>query len=910
MAESKSRELPKVYEPHQTERRWWQAWEQAGIFSPPRDAKGRKPFSIVIPPPNITGSLHMGHALNNTLQDILVRFHRMEGDATLWVFGMDHAGIATQNVVERQLKAEGKTRHDLGREAFIKRVWKWKEESGGTIRNQLKRLGCSLDYAHERFTMDQGLSEAVQEVFIKLYEEGKIYRAQRLINWCPRCHTALSDLEVEYQDVNSHLWHIRYPLEADPQDFLTVATTRPETMLGDTAVAVHPEDERYRQFIGKNLELPLVGRLIPIIADPAVDKEFGSGAVKVTPAHDFNDFEMGIRHGLEKLNVFTEDGRMNENAGHFEGQDRFECRKNLVKELEEGGWLAKVEEYKTSIGHCYRCKTIVEPYLSMQWFVKTQDLAKPAISAVKKGETRIIPKPWENTYFSWMENIRDWCISRQIWWGHRIPAWYCGRCAEEGRPGEGIIVSRTPVHQCPHCGHNDIQQDTDVLDTWFSSALWPFSTLGWPEKTSEFKTYYPTSALVTGFDIIFFWVARMMMMGLHFTKQVPFRDVYIHALVRDPQGQKMSKSKGNVIDPLDLMEKHGTDAFRFTLAALAAQGRDIKLSEERVLGYRNFCNKIWNAARFILASVKPNADERILKDVFKDPSKLATKHEISRWILWELSQTIDSVRKAIGEYRFNDAAMKIYQFVWGRYCDWFLEVIKVSQKPDSPEDSLKMEFSHVAIYVLDQSLKLLHPFMPFITEELWRSLFPDEETFIAISRFPSALKADILAEYQLSHQRVDAAMAIVEKVRQIASETGVPIGTKLEKVSVETSDPILNQEIDTIIHYALNLGRDKFNQLGIRDILKEETGIAYGLTRFRDLAVRVDLKGLVDIEKVKAKQLKELAHLENGLNTTRKMLNSQDFLFKAPEDLVEEKRQAEKTYLDKIQEVKQALERL
>ncbi|MDX1386395.1 MAG: valine--tRNA ligase, partial [bacterium] len=718
MASGKASTLEKVYDPAPVEKRWWELWEKNKVFAPPDDLKGRPPFCIVIPPPNVTGSLHMGHALNNTLQDILIRYHRMQGHATLWVFGMDHAGIATQNVVERQLKADGKSRHDMGREAFIKRVWQWREESGGTIRNQLKNLGASLDYDHERFTMDEGLSRAVKEVFVRLFEEGKIYRAQRLINWCPRCHTALSDLEVEHEEINGHLWHIRYPLEADPQDGIVVATTRPETLLGDTAVAVHPEDERYRNFIGKNVVVPFVDRLIPILADPMVDRKFGSGAVKITPAHDFNDFEAGNRHNLERVNLFTEDARMNEAAGPFMGKDRFECRQEIVKALEEKGQLIEVEDYKTAIGHCYRCKTVVEPYLSMQWFVKTGDLAKRAAEAVKQGKTRIIPQQWENTYFRWMEDIKDWCISRQIWWGHRIPVWYCGRCADEEHPSRGIIVSREEVTHCPHCGHNDLQQENDVLDTWFSSALWPFSTLGWPEQTPRLKHFYPTSTLVTGFDIIFFWVARMMMMALHFTGEVPFRDVYIHALVRDAEGQKMSKSKGNVIDPLEVMEQYGTDAFRFTLAALAAQGRDVKLSEDIVLGYRNFCNKIWNASRFLFASGMEYLNEKRLKTGLEKVEALEAHHEFSQWIISESSQCVADVRKAVEEYRFNEGAMTAYHFFWGTFCDWYLELIKETLK--TGDSKLREEFATVAFYVLDQSLRLLHPFIPFITEELWQ----------------------------------------------------------------------------------------------------------------------------------------------------------------------------------------------
>ncbi len=907
MSDSPANEIPKVYEPHEVEKAWWRAWEQAGVFAAPDDPRGRATYSVVIPPPNVTGSLHMGHALNNTLQDILVRFERMEGKATLWVFGMDHAGIATQNVVERQLRAEGKSRDDLGREAFIQRVWKWKEESGGNIRHQLKKLGCSLDYAHERFTMDEGLSKAVREVFVKLYEEGLIYRAQRLINWCPRCHTALSDLEVDYHEVNSHLWHIRYPLEADPQDCVTVATTRPETLLGDTAVAVHPDDARYKPLVGKRVELPFVKRLIPIVADAMVDASFGSGAVKVTPAHDFNDFEVGNRHGLERVNVFTPDARMNDQAGPFEGLDRFEARARIVKELEEQGLLLKVDEHKASVGHCYRCKTVVEPYLSMQWFVKTEPLAKPAIQAVRGGKTRIVPQHWENTYFHWMENIRDWCVSRQIWWGHRIPAWYCGRCAENEHPSDGVIVSRSDLKTCPHCGHDDLRQESDVLDTWFSSALWPFSTLGWPEKTPRLKAYYPTSCLVTGFDIIFFWVARMMMMGIHFTGEVPFRDVYIHALIRDAQGQKMSKSKGNVIDPLEVMEKFGTDAFRFTLAAFAAQGRDIKLSEERILGYRNFCNKIWNAARFVQTMALPHADLGALAQIDFDPARFEAKHDIGRWILAKLSEAVEGVRRGIAEYRFNDAAMATYHFFWGTYCDWFLELIKPGLK--SEDAGVRRELATVAALVLDQSLRLLHPFMPFLSEELWQKLAPRGTALLATAKFPQALPAPRRAEFRAAEERIEALTAIVEKIRQIRKETGVPDSAALNRAVLFTSDQALQAQIDGILRSAADMTR--VAGIALNDVkIREEKGVARGVTRFKDLVVWVDLKGVVDLQKERLRQEKELAKLNNGLAATVKMLGNAEFLSKAPAELLEENREKEAMYRKKIQEIHEALELL
>ncbi|TNF50989.1 MAG: valine--tRNA ligase, partial [Deltaproteobacteria bacterium] len=652
--------LNKGYEPHDVERKWYKKWEDDGRFC--ADEKSAKPhYSIVIPPPNVTGVLHMGHALNNTLQDILARWKRMCGCEVLWMPGTDHAGIATQNVVEKQLATEGLDRHAIGREEFIDRVWKWREESGGQIIEQLKRLGASCDWGRERFTMDDGLSKAVREVFVRLYEDDLIYRANRLINWCPRCHTALSDLEVEHEDKKGHLWHLRYPVPGTDRH-LVVATTRPETMLGDTAVAVHPEDERYQDLIGKKVLLPLVNREIPIVADDYVDKEFGSGAVKITPAHDFNDFELGKRHDLEQINILDESGIINENGGPYQGQERYEARANVVADLENLDLLEKIDDYSNSVGECYRCKTVIEPYLSLQWYVKVGPLAEEAIKAVQQGDTRIIPQQWEKTYFEWMFNLQDWCVSRQIWWGHRIPVWYCEACEE-------LTVTREDATACIHCGSTDIRQDTDVLDTWFSSALWPFSTMGWPEQTETLNKFYPTSCLVTGFDILFFWVARMMMMGHKFMDQVPFKDVYIHALVRDAQGQKMSKSKGNVIDPLHIVDEYGADAFRFTLTSFAAMGRDVKLSTDRIGGYRNFCNKLWNASRFTLMNLEGF-----------DPSGIdLSAHELSdadRWILTRLEEASRQTNSTLDEYKFNEAASTLYAFTWHNFCDWYIEMAK------------------------------------------------------------------------------------------------------------------------------------------------------------------------------------------------------------------------------------------
>ena len=696
--------LPKGYEPVQVEEDLYRFWVDQNLFRADVEATG-PPFSMVIPPPNVTGTLHMGHALNTTLQDILWRFYKMKGYNVLWVPGTDHAGIATQNVVERMLAQEGIDRHQLGRERFIGKVWEWRSKYGGIIINQLKRLGAACDWSRERFTMDEGLSRAVKEVFVRLYQEGLIYRGDYIINWCPRCQTALSDLEVEHETHEGNLFHIRYPLVKGP-GAVVVATTRPETMLGDTAVAVNPEDERYQDLTGQEVHLPLTQRRIPIIFDPYVDKGFGTGALKITPAHDFNDFEIGRRHELPIVNVMDPEARMNENAGAYQGMDRKACRQKVLEDLKALGLLEKIEKYTHNIGHCYRCKTMIEPYLSKQWFVRVGPLAEQAIKAVENGQTQIFPKTWEKTYFDWMTHIRDWCISRQIWWGHQIPAWYCDNCGS-------VIVSVNPPQFCPTCNSTKLRQETDVLDTWFSSALWPFSTLGWPQETRELQVYYPTSVLVTGFDILFFWVARMMMMGLRFMGKVPFHHVYIHALVRDAEGQKMSKSKGNVIDPLTIMDRYGTDAFRFTLAALAVPGRDIKLSEERIEGYRHFVNKIWNAARFSLSHFEGLEIEGQESSPPQDP--------VNRWIISRLRVVIEKVEQGIKEYRFNEAAHEIYHFIWHEFCDWYLEFIKpvLYQEDESREKSITRQTLYQVLVTL---LKVIHPFMPFVSEKIYQSL--------------------------------------------------------------------------------------------------------------------------------------------------------------------------------------------
>jgi len=862
-----TKELAKGYEPHAVEKQWYAEWEAKGYFraAPTSD---KKPYSIVIPPPNVTGALHMGHALNNTLQDILCRWKRMQGYNVLWMPGTDHAGIATQNVVERQLAAEGKDRHELGREAFIERVWKWKAESGGQIIGQLKRLGASCDWERERFTMDEGLSTAVRTVFVKLYEDGLIYRDNRLINWCPRCHTALSDIEVEHEDKKGHLWHIRYPVAGEPGKYVVVATTRPETMLGDTAVAVHPEDERYQALIGKTVILPLIEREIPVVADDYVDREFGTGVVKITPAHDFNDFEVGLRHNLDKINVFDESGIVNAAGRQYEGLDRFEARKRIVAELEEAGLLEKIEDHAMAVGGCYRCKTVVEPYLSLQWYVKVGPLAERALAAVKEGKTRILPKQWENTYYDWMENIRDWCISRQIWWGHRIPAWFCDHC-------DGVTVSMEPPGKCSKCGSDEIRQETDVLDTWFSSALWPFSTMGWPEQTDLLKTFYPTSCLVTGFDILFFWVARMMMMGLHFMDEVPFTDVYIHALVRDAAGQKMSKSKGNVIDPLTVIDQYGTDAFRFTLAAFAAQGRDIKLAEERIAGYRNFCNKVWNAARFTLMNLEGFDPDSISLD----------KLELSqgdKWILHRLNETSRIVDETLTGYRYNESAMALYQFTWSEFCDWYLELSKKDLYGDDPER--KKTAQYVLWYVLEHLLRLLHPFMPFITEEIWQALPGHKATpTIMQAPYPAPQAQQSFPEAAADMERV---MAVISGIRNIRGEMEVPPSKEIAVIlscgSAESMTLMKHNEgsiiaLARISNLAIGLGLDK----------PEDASIQVA----GDVQIFVPLKGLVDVEAEEQRLSKEIAKIEKEIDMFTKKLENPAFVDRAPADIVAKERE-------------------
>jgi valyl-tRNA synthetase len=880
-----SPDLAKAYEFSAVERKWYKFWEQEKKFQASM-VDGKPSFSIVIPPPNVTGVLHVGHALNNTLQDVLVRYMRMQGYNTLWLPGTDHAGIATQNVVERQLADENVSRHEIGREKFVERVWKWKEESGGKIINQLKRLGCSCDWDRERFTMDEGLSRAVREVFTRLYHEGLIYRGDYIINWCPRCHTALADLEVEHEPTDGKLYHIRYPFSGG-NGYLVVATTRPETMLGDTAVAVHPSDERYNSLPEKSVILPLVNKKIPIVFDSHVEREFGTGALKVTPAHDLNDFEIARRHDLPALKVMDDSGVMNEEAGAaYKGMDRFECRKQVVADLEEQGLLEKIDEYQHGVGHCYRCHTVVEPSLSKQWFVSVKPLAERAITAVKEGQTKIHPKTWENTFFDWMYNIRDWCISRQIWWGHQIPAWTCEECGE-------LIVSNTDPEECTKCKGGKLLQETDVLDTWFSSALWPFSTLGWPEETKELSFFYPTSVLITSFDILFFWVARMMMMGLHFMKEIPFKDVYLHALVRDAQGQKMSKSKGNVMDPLLVMDKYGTDALRFTMTAFAAQGRDIRLSEERIEGYRYFINKIWNAARFALMHIK-ESQPIPLEEI--DPKSLSLPHQ---WILSRTNHTIREVHKALNDYRFNDAAHTLYQFVWHEFCDWYLEWLKGDLYGD--DEQAKSSGQGILFALLEIILKLLHPITPFVTEEIW-SVLPGDRSSIMTEPFPGEVDS---WDNPAADAAAELLMGVVTGLRNIRSETGIHPSAKIDGFVIcpdQDKADVLKNNSKAIKE------RARIEELHVFNEGNRPKGSASYI--YNEIEIYVPLAGLVDIDQEMAKLDKEKDKVTKQLDKVTGKLGNQKFLDNAPPDIVAKEEEKKETLAAKLAKITESMEML
>jgi valyl-tRNA synthetase len=827
----------------------------------------------------------MGHALNNTLQDILVRYKRMCGFNTLWMPGTDHAGIATQNVVEKQLSSEGISREDLGRKEFVERVWQWREKYGGIIIQQLKRLGASCDWERERFTMDAGLSRAVREVFVSLYEEGLIYKGDYIINWCPRCYTALSDLEVEHDEVKGKLYFIKYPVVGSKK-LVVVATTRPETMLGDTALAVNPNDKRYQKLIGKRAILPILNREIPIIADEYVDMKFGTGVLKITPAHDPNDFEIGNTHGLEVIKVIDNDGVMNGQAGPYEGLDRFHCRDKILKDLKKIELVKKVEDYNHQIGHCYRCKTVVEPFISKQWFVKVKPLAERALEAVEKGETTIVPKNWEKTYFEWMRTIRDWCISRQIWWGHQIPAWNCKECGK-------VTVAREDPDMCVYCQSKNIEQEEDVLDTWFSSALWPFSTLGWPDKTKELSLFYPTSVLVTAFDILFFWVARMMMMGLKFMGEVPFKEVYIHAIVRDVEGKKMSKSKGNVIDPLTVMDQYGTDAFRFTLAALAVQGRDVRLAEERIKGYRNFANKIWNASRFALMNLEGYNAHNI-------DSSTVSSSLVDKWILSRLHRLIREVEETLRDYKFNELAHLIYHFIWHEFCDWYLELIKpvLNQRDDNES---KLATQHTMIKVLATSLQILHPIMPFITEEIWQKL-PATQESIMISPYPECDLKKIDGD---AEKKMDLIIDVVNNIRNVRWEMNVPPSQIVEVILLSKNHESL-EILQDYRGYIESLG--KADHVTISESLERPKSVATAVAQ--DVEIFLPLKGVIDFAEEERRLKKEIGKTMKDLASVNKKLSNEDFLAKAPEDIIEKEKVKAGDLKEKQEKLEKGLNRI
>ena len=864
--------LSKAYEPQEVEAHWRRHWEEARTFTPDMSAPG-DPYSIVIPPPNVTGILHIGHALNQTLQDILCRHARQKGKNVLWIPGTDHAGIATQNVVERALAKEGKSRHDVGREAFIERVWEWKKQYGGQILEQIKELGSSVDWTREAFTMDDNLARAVRKVFVQLYREGLIYKGKYIVNWCPRCHTALADDEVDHIDSKGMLWHVRYDF-ADGSGSVTIATTRPETILGDSAVCVHPDDERYASLVGKKLIVPVVNREVPLIADRYVDREFGTGCLKVTPCHDPNDWKLGHAHNLEFIQVIDDNGNMcmSDVCGRYAGMSREECRKAIVEELRENGHLVKEEPLSHSVGCCYRCKTVIEPYVSDQWFVAISKMA-PAARAAVPDKIKIYPESWTKTYYNWLDNIRDWCISRQIWWGHRIPAWTCADCGE-------LIVAEEDPTVCPKCGGTKLEQDPDVLDTWFSSALWPFSTMGWPEKTDTLKKYYPTTVLVTAFDILFFWVARMIMMGQHFMGEVPFREVYIHALVRDAQGRKMSKSLGNGINPQDMIRKYGADSLRFTLAAFAAMGRDIRMSEERIEGYRHFINKVWNASRFALMNLPEHGEPKAV-----DLGSVKGLHH--KWILNRLEEIKVEEDAALESYRFNDAAQCVYKFLWSEFCDWYLELIKADMKE---EGEAKEEAQYVLYTVLRETLLLLHPMIPFVTAEVWDSLPGHEGTDIATERYPAARPQCV--KKQESDDMIFLQEAI-SAIRTIRAELNIKPSYRLSVVLRPASDEQAA---------LLESGRGFFDLARLESLTIDRNAHAPKASAsnvVRGCEVIVLLTGAVDFKAELARLDKEIGKVDKDLMALNGKLSNENFVRRAPAELVESEKARQSDLADK-----------
>lgn len=876
--------LPKNYDPKDFEERLYQEWQDNGCFKSEIN-KDKESFTIVMPPPNITGQLHMGHALDDTLQDILIRWKRMDGFEALWIPGTDHASIATEVKVVNRIKEEtGKSKYEVGREEFLRRAWEWKDEFGGKIVNQVKKLGASCDWDKERFTMDEGCNKAVTKFFIKLYEEGHIYRGNRIINWCPDCKTTLSDAEVEHEDQEGSFWHIKYPIK-DSDEFLEIATTRPETMLGDTGIAVHPEDERYTHLVGKTAILPLVGRELIIVADEYVDKEFGTGAVKMTPAHDPNDFEVGKRHNLEEINVMNDDATMNELAGKYQGMDRYECRKEIVKDLDEAGYLIKIKKHDHAVGTCYRCHTVIEPRLSLQWFVDMQELAKPAIKVLKDGELGFVPEKFDKTYLQWLENIRDWCISRQLWWGHQIPAYYCQECGE-------VIVAETSPEKCPKCGCSDIKQDEDVLDTWFSSGLWPFETLGWPEKTEELDYYYPTSVLVTGYDIIFFWIVRMVFSAMFCMNEKPFSHVLVHGLVRDSQGRKMSKSLGNGIDPLEVIDQYGADALRFTLATGNSPGNDMRFYTERVEFARNFNNKLWNASRFVFMNLEDDSLlENLTREAVEENFTLADK-----WIISRANKIVEEVGINMEKFELGMALQKAYDFTWSEYCDWYIEMVKPRLYGEDRE--AKRAALYTLTYVLENVLKLLHPFIPFITEEIY-SYLPTVEGYIIRAEYPHYKEEDNM---EVEEEKMNLIMDGIRNIRNVRAEMNVPPSKKAKTILVPSAEKLA----------AMEDGKDYFKSLAsASDVeIKENTeGIPEDAVSvvIEGVEIFIPLDELVDFEKEKERLNKEKKKALSEIKRVEGKLNNPGFVNKAPEKLVEEEKAKKEKYEEMLKSIEERL---
>lgn len=885
MPEASKYEMPKAYEPQKVEQKWYKLWLEKGYFTPKIDPK-KKPFVIIMPPPNVTGELHIGHALTATLEDIMIRWHRMRGEPTLWLPGVDHAGIAAQVVVEQQLAGEGLDRHKLGRQKFLERMRQWAEQCRRTIAEQHQRLGASCDWSRERFTLDDGPSRAVRTAFVRLYDKGLIYRGERIINWCPRCATALSDLEVEHKDIQGHLYYVKYPL-AEGKGFITVATTRPETILGDTAVAVNPRDKRFKAMVGKKVILPAVKRVIPIIADDAVDPEFGTGAVKITPAHDPVDFEIAQRQGLELVNILNPDTTMNENAGPYVGLDRFDCRKAILADLEREGLLVKIEPYTHSVGHCDRCQVIIEPLASKQWFIKTQPLARAAIKAVKDGRIAILPQRFTKVYLNWLENIRDWCISRQLWWGHRIPVWYCRGCGK-------LTVTVDEAKACAHCGSTKIEQDPDVLDTWFSSALWTHSTLGWPDDTEELRYFYPTTVMETGYDILFFWVARMIMMGLEDTGEIPFHTVYLHGLVRDEKGEKMSKLRGNVLNPLDTLKIYGTDALRFALTSDISPGNDIKMTTPRLEAGRNFANKLWNATRFVVRSIEQEEDLSIQQD------KLPLE---DRWILSRLSRTISTVTRLMENFQFGEAHRQLHDFLWGEYCDWYVEFAKIRLRAGGASSPLP-----VLVHVLEASLRLLHPCMPFVTEELWQNLkqrLPSgwqKTESIMVADYPEAEEKAIDPE---AERVMESIIEIIHSIRNVRAQYKVESAKWIEaQLYAGELTPAITPYSPTI--EALARARP-LTFLDSREALRGENMVALVL---KESEVMIPMASMVDLEAEHKRLGKEIEETRNEVARLEARLKDKAFLSKAPAVVVNKERQKLATSKDKLERLKQGLDKL